>query len=58
MTKSPLHWNDPRSTWKLGSYQPPKERRVETDRRDDARRAAIGDRRTSPRRALRSLFKL
>lgn len=53
---SPLNWNDPKTTWRLASYAPPTERRAtKEDRREQARRAAVGDRRRSNQRALPSL---
>lgn len=51
-------WNHPSKTWRLASYAPPTERRVEHDRRGPTRRAALGDRRGANLRALRSLFRL
>lgn len=57
---SSMQWNDPARTWRLASYQPATERRVtKTDRRDDPRRSAIGERRgEKSRRVLASLLRL
>lgn len=51
-------WNEPARTWRLASYRPPTERREKDDRRAETRRAALGDRRRSNSRSLRSLFRL
>lgn len=45
----------PTATLKLASYQKP-ERRLETERRKDPRRAVAGERRTAGQRVLRALF--
>jgi len=51
--------NEAARTWRLASYEPPTERRVKKkDRREDNRRGIIGDRRSSSRRSLSSLFRL
>ena len=54
--------NPARTTWKLNSYLPPQpesERRDERrERRAEATRAALGERRVSNRRSLRSLLRL
>ena len=50
---------DPRTTWRMASYLPPERRktRPEPERRADARRAALGERRQSNRRTLLSLLR-
>ncbi len=51
-------WNDPTTTLPLASFARPEPRREQVDRRDDEHRAAVGERRNSLRRALRSLLRL
>jgi hypothetical protein len=51
-------WNDPKQTLPLASYTKPEPRRSEDERRDDARRATTGDRRTATKRVLRALLRM
>jgi hypothetical protein len=55
-------WNDPKSTLPLASYEKPERRQQPktegADRRLEARRAALGERRgTTAKRVLRSLLR-
>jgi len=55
-----MQWNDPKSTWRLASYMRVERRVSKQDRRDDTRRAVIGERRATKknRRSLASLLRL
>lgn len=51
-------WNDPKQTLPLASYVKPEPRRAEEERREEARRAALGDRRSATKRVLRALLRM
>ncbi|GAB5544997.1 MAG: hypothetical protein RLO52_04110 [Sandaracinaceae bacterium] len=55
-----MQWNDPKSTWRLASYMKVERRLTKEERRDDTRRAVIGERRAAKknRRSIASLLRL
>lgn len=50
--------NDPKRTLPMGSHAKVDSRRVQPERRQDDRRATLGDRRTAGKRVLRALLRI